>query len=153
MGKFVKGQSGNPRGRPPGKGPGRIVLWDYKQAVRRHCPKALQRVAECLDDKDRRIRLAAAEILLGYGYGKPTVQAEVDVNHRFVVAPQTMELEEWLANKGQPTANGWLEKQRQQARPKVSPPLELKASEKPPEATCAQSELPLATAVDPNKLN
>jgi hypothetical protein len=53
MSRFPKGQSGNPlgsskgrRGRPPGQKPSTVVIWDLKMAARKHCPKALQRIAE-----------------------------------------------------------------------------------------------------------
>jgi hypothetical protein len=106
---FRPGESGNPRGRPPGNRASKIVLWDLKHAARQHCPKALARIVEALDDEDKRIRLLAAELLLERGYGKPEMHADIEINHRFVVAPQTMGLDEWLACKGQPAPNRWLE--------------------------------------------
>ena len=102
------------RGRPPGTTARRVLLWDFKAAVREQCPRALERVVECLDDADKKVRLAAAELLLAYGHGKPQVSAEVNVNHQFVVAPQVMEQSEWLARRGQPVGTGedWLARQR-----------------------------------------
>jgi hypothetical protein len=91
MGKFVKGESGNRRVRPAGQSPGRVVLWDLKQAARAHCIEALQVVLRCLHSDDDRVALKAAEILFER-YG----------THRFVVASQTMPLDRWLASKGQP---------------------------------------------------
>jgi hypothetical protein len=69
-----------------------VVLWDLKQAARAHRIEALQVVLRCLHCDDDRVALKAAEILFERGYG----------THRFVVASQTMPLDRWLANNGQP---------------------------------------------------
>ena len=118
MSRFPKGQSGNPlgsskgrRGRPPGQKPSTVVIWDLKMAARKHCPKALQRIAECLDDEDKKVRLMAAQIMLERGYGKPEQHVDAEVAHNFCIAPDTMPLDQWLAPKGSPWAhqatNGW----------------------------------------------
>jgi hypothetical protein len=101
MAKFQKGEI-HSRGRPPGKLPSPIILWDIKHAARAHCEKSLQVIASCLDSADERIALAAAIAMLERGYGKPEQKADVTVAHKFCVAPQVMELDDWLANKGQP---------------------------------------------------
>lgn len=62
---FVKGQSGNPSGR---------TKRDRKIAVlaRSHGPDAIRRLAEImLTSKDERAVIAAAQVLLERGYGKP----------------------------------------------------------------------------------
>ena len=137
MSRFPKGQSGNPlgsskgrRGRPPGQKPSTVVIWDLKMAARKHCPKALQRIAECLDDEDKKVRLMAAQIMLERGYGKPEQHVDAEVNHQFVIAPQVMPLDQWLARKGQPPGTGddWLERQQ---RSKPAPTIDLKAEEPP----------------------
>jgi hypothetical protein len=79
-----------------------MVIYDLKQAARKLCPEAMKLIEECLHHKDKRIALTAAEIILERAYGKPEQQADVNVQHRFVIAPQTMEIEEWLERKGQP---------------------------------------------------
>ena len=109
--------SGNPRGRPKGRMPSKIVLWDLKMEMRRLCPSAAKVVERCLKSEDDKIALAAAEIAFERGFGRPELHADVDVNYRFVIAPQTMGLDEWLACKGQPAPNRWLERQ---AQPKAS---------------------------------
>jgi len=111
MAGYRPGESRN-RGRPPGTTARRVLLWDFKAAVREQCPRALERVVECLDDPDKKVRLAAAELLLAYGHGKPQVAVELNATHAFVIAPEVMPLGQWLANKGQPTPNGWLEHQK-----------------------------------------
>ena len=101
-GQFKKGNRINPRGRPPGRGPHQIVLWDLKQAARSHCEEALQIIAKCMHDDDPRVRVMACNIMLERGYGKPEVKADVTMQHKFAVVPQVMEQSEWLRNKGQP---------------------------------------------------
>ena len=71
-------------------------------AARAHCEKALEVIARCLQSDDERIALMAAGIMLDRGFGKPEQHADVEANHRFVIAPQVMPLDKWLANKGQP---------------------------------------------------
>ena len=138
MSRFPKGQSGNPlgsskgrRGRPPGQKPSTVVIWDLKMAARKHCPKALQRISECLDDEDKKVRLMAAQIMLERGYGRPEQHVDAEMTHNFCIAPQTMPVDQWLARKGQPVgASGdeWLEK-HQQSKP--APTIDLKAEEPP----------------------
>lgn len=65
---WVKGQSGNPGGRPKG----------IAAKAREHTDKAVQVLADALDSKDERVRVTAAEKLLDRGYGKPlTMTADV----------------------------------------------------------------------------
>ena len=135
---FKPGQSGNPngssakvRGRPPGQKPSTVVIWDLKMAARKHCPKALQRIAECLDDEDKKVRLMAAQIMLERGYGKPEQHVDAEVAHNFCIAPDTMPLDQWLARKGQPVGaagDEWLERQ-QQSKPPTT--IDLEAEQQP----------------------
>jgi|SRR6516162_5536500 hypothetical protein len=100
-----KGQILNPTGKNGSSRLDQMVIYDLRQAARRNTPEAFQFIVATMrnEDADDRVRLAAAEIILERAYGKPQQQAQIDVQHRFVVAPNTMELEQWLANKGQPT--------------------------------------------------
>jgi hypothetical protein len=108
--KFVKGESGNRRGRPPGKGPGPIVMCDLKQAMRALCPEAAEVVKRCLKSDNEKIALLAAQIAFDRGFGRPDVHGDVDVNHKFVIAPESnMRIDEWLATKGQ----GWAAHRRE----------------------------------------
>lgn len=67
MGKFVKGQSGNPLGRPKEDA-------DVKRLARRHTKDAIDRLAYWLQSDEARASVEAAKVLLDRGYGKP-VQA------------------------------------------------------------------------------
>jgi hypothetical protein len=66
-GRWKKGQSGNPGGRPR-------VLADVQELARERCSKAIDTLAEILADKKApaAARVAAAGALLDRGYGKPT---------------------------------------------------------------------------------
>lgn len=69
---FVKGQSGNPGGRP------KAVLPDGRtlsQAAREHGVKALQVLVDALADPDT--AFAAAKELLDRGFGKPSQGVEL----------------------------------------------------------------------------
>jgi hypothetical protein len=96
---FRKGFSGNPGGR---KRADTMVVFDLKQAARRHCERALEVLAEALEHKDIRVRMVASSLLLERGYGKPEQRVDAAVTHKFAVVPEVMEEAEWLARKGQP---------------------------------------------------
>ena len=68
---WVKGQSGNPGGRPKGIG----------KLAREHGDKALDVLVAALADDDGRVRIAAAREILDRGYGKP-VTMTADVTNR-----------------------------------------------------------------------
>jgi hypothetical protein len=111
--------SPNPRGRPVGtKGPGRVVAWDLRQAARSFAEEALTFMVQCMRDEnlDKDTRLKAAALIHDRGYGRPQMVVDAEVAHRFVVAPNTMELGEWLERKGQVQPSRWLEAQRPASR-------------------------------------
>ena len=99
-GQFQKGISGNLNGRP--KRADTMVIFDLREAARKHCPKAIEVVAKCMDHKDPRVRLTAAALMLERGYGKPELKTDVTAMHAFAVVPQVMTQEEWLRTRGQP---------------------------------------------------
>jgi hypothetical protein len=79
-----------------------MVRFELKQAAREHCAEALEVIVRCMRSDDVRVALMAASILLDRGYGKPERQSDVEVNRKFVVAPDTMALDRWLERRGQP---------------------------------------------------
>jgi hypothetical protein len=60
-GKFIKGVSGNPSGRP------KIPEW-----FRQHSPEAMERLLFWLQSDDSRASMQAVTLLLAYTFGKPT---------------------------------------------------------------------------------
>jgi hypothetical protein len=90
MGKFVKGQSGNPNGRPPGyQSPERrigfIGVMDVKALAREWTPESINTLADIMKDvaAPASSRVAAANSLLDRGWGKPHQSVEATVNGRF----------------------------------------------------------------------
>lgn len=68
---FKPGQSGNPGGRPKG----------LAAEARRLGDRALKVVEEALFDEDRKVQLAAANIVFDRGWGKP-VQMTADLTNK-----------------------------------------------------------------------
>lgn len=68
---FKPGQSGNPGGRPKG----------LAAKAREYADRALEVIAEALEDVDPKVRLAAAKEVFDRGYGKP-VSMTADVSKR-----------------------------------------------------------------------
>ena len=68
---FKPGQSGNPGGRPKG----------LAAKAREYADRALEVIAEALEDADPKVRLAAAKEVFDRGYGKP-VSMTADVSKR-----------------------------------------------------------------------
>jgi Family of unknown function (DUF5681) len=66
-GRFAKGASGNPGGRPK-------ELDEVKELARTYTERAIERLAEWMDSKDPKASVAACNSLLDRGWGK-SVQA------------------------------------------------------------------------------
>lgn len=68
---FKPGQSGNPGGRPKG----------IAAKAREHADRAIEVLAEGLDDPDKKTQIIAAKELLDRGYGK-AIAMSADVTNR-----------------------------------------------------------------------
>lgn len=71
LGRFVPGNSGNPKGRIP-------LPAEIRNAIRSASPRAVEVLIESLESPDERIRVVAARELLDRGYGKPATADEAD---------------------------------------------------------------------------
>lgn len=66
---FVKGQSGNPSGRPKEDN-------EVKRLARSHSKAAIKRLAFWLKSDNPKASVSAAQVLLDRGYGKPAQAIE-----------------------------------------------------------------------------
>ena len=89
-GRFVKGVSGNPSGRP--KTNARV-----QDLARTHTEKAIKTLATIMDDKKERgaTRVAAIQVLLDRGWGKPPQR--IDTGKTDIEDMTDAELEEHIA--------------------------------------------------------
>jgi len=69
MGKFQKGQSGNPGGRPK-------EVDEVKELARQHGPEAVKKLVDWLRSDNAKASVSAANALLDRGYGKPAQPLE-----------------------------------------------------------------------------
>ena len=73
-GRFAKGSSGNPSGRPK-------IDAEIKEMLRGATPKAVQLLIQTVDDQEAplKLRLDAAGTILDRVYGKPTQPIDADI--------------------------------------------------------------------------
>lgn len=76
MGRFEKGQSGNPSGRPKQT----QQELDLIQACRKKAPKALATLEALLDSENESVALRASIALLERAYGKPRQEIDMTTN-------------------------------------------------------------------------
>lgn len=67
---FVKGKSGNPKGRPK-------VDFEVRDAARLYGKEAIEKLVELMRGEDVRVAQAAARDLLDRGFGKPAQSVTV----------------------------------------------------------------------------
>lgn len=70
-GRFKKGQSGNPGGRPKVEG-------EIRELAQQHGPAALKRLVELMASENERVAVAAAQAVLDRGYGKAAQALHLD---------------------------------------------------------------------------
>ena len=87
---FVKGKSGNPKGRPvgivsPQTRVGFVGVMNVQMLAREWTPDSIETLAEIMKDvaAPSASRVAAANSLLDRGWGKPAQAVEATVNGRF----------------------------------------------------------------------
>jgi hypothetical protein len=102
-GRFQPGSVGNPVG---SRRQDTMVRWDLREAARAHCKEAIEIIAREMHNEDARVRLLASQLMLERGYGKPLVQVDAEVAHKFCVVPTVMDQKLWLERRGQPILEG-----------------------------------------------
>lgn len=97
-GSFKKGQSGNPKGRPP-------VPAEVKEIAKAASPKAMARAVELLDHPDARVVMSAIKEIIDRAYGTPRQSVEVSgpdggpQQHEYIDRPPRETFEEWEARR------------------------------------------------------
>jgi hypothetical protein len=92
---FVKGQSGNPAGRPP-------IISDIREKAKEHAGEALQALIDVARSKDSppSARVSAAAEILNRGFGRPSQSIDATISGRFEPAAMHLEALRELAERG-----------------------------------------------------
>lgn len=77
MGKFTKGHSGNPGGRPK-------AADDVKALAREYTTEAITKLAEWMRSDNAKASVSACSVLLDRGWGKAEQRVEAEVNHNYI---------------------------------------------------------------------
>ena len=93
-GRFQKGESGNPGGRPK-------LPAEMREMFRAKAPEAFEVLSRHLQSPDAKVAIAAATQILDRGYGKPTQSIDANINDdpvRYIVElpEKSATTEEWL---------------------------------------------------------
>lgn len=82
MARFVKGQSGNPAGRPKGQFPTKQVMADIRLYCKQHSMEAVEALVDVMNSKSSppSARVAAANSILDRGFGKPQMEITTTIN-------------------------------------------------------------------------
>lgn len=102
-GQFVKGVSGNPGG-PWKTWENHQKIKDVKALARQHTDRAIERLAELMEDPDGGVAARACEALLDRGWGKPKQSVDIATQDEAQTQAMRANVAKLLQDKGAQTA-------------------------------------------------